>query len=75
MYVGVWPKKEDVDGKVHNFTVKTSAIGRHQVTFNITQRVTIESYMLGHLDSDTLKKDSLLVQPTKKSDDLFKNRQ
>lgn len=75
MYVDVWPEKEDVDGKVHNFTVKTSAIGRHQVTFNITQRVTIESYMLGHLDSDTLKKDSLLVQPTKKSDDLFKNRQ
>lgn len=60
----------------YTYNVDTSRLGRNYVKFDIDQNVTLDAYMFGHIDSDTLDDDALLIEPAKTSmlDKFFKGR-
>src|SRR5699024_7073590 len=56
VYVPIWVNK--LGDYIYN--VDTSRMGRNYVKFDIDQNVTLDAYMFGHVDSETLDDDALL---------------
>lgn len=72
VYAPIWVNK--LGDYIYN--VDTTRMGRNYVKFDIDQNVTLDAYMFGHIDSDTLNDDALLIEPAKTSmlDKFFKGR-
>ena len=72
VYVPIWVNK--LGDYIYN--VESSRMGRNYVKYDIDQNVTLDAYMFGHIDSDTLNDDALLIEPAKTSmlDKFFKGR-
>ncbi len=51
----------------YTYNLKTNRFGRNQVSFDLDNEVNIDAYMFGHIDSETLDDDALLITPANKS--------
>lgn len=72
LYIPIWP---DELGGFETHFMSTAPVGTNDVTFDIKDVIEVNSYMFGYLDSETLDKDALLVQPaTDSTNQLFKER-
>lgn len=72
LYLPIWPAEL---GEFETHFMSTNPIGTNDVTFNIKDVIEVNAYMFSYLDSETLDKDALLVQPaTDSTNQLFKER-
>lgn len=62
LYVPVWLK--DL-GDYETHFQSSKSIGANAVTFDIENKITVDGYMFGYIDSDTATKDALLITPKK----------
>ena len=51
----------------YDYSVKSNRLGRNYVQFDLDQKVTVDAYMFGHIDSETLDDDALLIEPAKRN--------
>ena len=61
VYVPIWTNSLGTFD--YNFT--TNRLGRNYVMYDLDQDVTVDAYMFGHIDSDTLSDDALMIEPAK----------
>lgn len=69
VYVPIWIDELGT----YKYSVHSNRLGRNHVKFDLDQDVIVDAYMFGHIDSETLDDDALLIEPAKKSmlDRLF----
>lgn len=74
LYVPVWM---DAIGAYDHTFKSVSPLGVNEISISVTDPLHVEAYMFGHLDSETMKDDALLITPSTRSsatNELFDNR-
>lgn len=63
VYIPIWVNQLGA----YKYNVHTSRMGQNHIKFDLNQNVKIDAYMFGHIDSDTLNDDALVIEPAKKT--------
>lgn len=74
LYVPVWI---DTVGSYNHTFKSTTPLGVNEINISATDSLDVKAYMFGHLDSETMKDDALLITPSTRSsatNELFDNR-
>lgn len=61
VYVPVWTNSLGT----FNYNFRTNRMGRNHIMYDLDQDITVEAYMFGHIDSETLSDDALMIEPAK----------
>lgn len=60
LYIPIWV--EDIKEYATEFS-STNPVGVNQIMFNITDFIDVYAYMYGHIGSDTIDQDEILIEP------------